>query len=347
MVEMREIGSEFEVMESSGAAGDPLFWPVGCDFLYTISGRSAIDMVLADAGRIRKALVPTYCCDSMLVPFRRHGIGLEFYAVGYGEDGFQEEFAIPADVDAVLRMSYFGFRDNYPTEALAAFRKRGGVVIEDVTHSLFAREKFGKCSDYAVASLRKWGGLASGGLCVKRGVFRNRELTEPPREFVEKKLGAMHQKKEYLLSPNEERKQEFLRAFAETNHWLGEQFGMAIDPYSAEQFSRWDGAEMTRRRRENATVLYRGLEGLPFVRPLFPLDQMDCPLFVPVVVDAGRRDALCRHLAENGVYCPRHWPHPLTECSSNLYDIELSLVCDQRYGNADMERIVKLLREYR
>ncbi len=345
---MREIGSEFELTESAKPAGDPVDWHAGCDFLYTISGRSAIDVVLEDVEGIRKALVPAYCCDSMLAPFRRHGIELDFYAVRFCDGGFQEEFVIPSDVDAVLRMSYFGFRNERPTDELSKFHDRGGIVIEDVTHSLFSHGKFAPSSDYAVASLRKWGGLVSGGICAKRGgVFHNRELMEPPREFMERKLRAMQMKSEYLRSPNEEKKQEFLRLFAETNHCLGEQYGMAIDAYSAEQFSRWDGAEIVCRRRENATVLYRGMEGLSVVRPLFPLEQMDCPLFVPVVVDAAQRDALCRHLAENGVYCPRHWPRPQADCDSNLYDLELSLVCDQRYDSLDMERIVALLKDYR
>ena len=37
---------------------------------------------------------------------------------------------------------------------------------------------------------------------------------------------------------------------------------------------------------------------------------------------------------------------PNSDCESNLYDIEISLVCDQRYSEADMMRIVKTIKEY-
>ena len=69
---------------------------------------------------------------------------------------------------------------------------------------------------------------------------------------------------------------------------------------------------------------------------------MDCPLFVPVLLE--NRDKVRKHLTENKIYCPVHWPKP-EGADSNIYDMELSLICDQRYGVNDMERIVSVLSE--
>ena len=74
------------------------------------------------------------------------------------------------------------------------------------------------------------------------------------------------------------------------------------------------------------------------------------PLFVPVLVPEGRRDALRKHLIQNEIYCPVHWPltehHKIDQRSAAIYENELSLVCDQRYGAADMERIVKTVKNF-
>ena len=84
---------------------------------------------------------------------------------------------------------------------------------------------------------------------------------------------------------------------------------------------------------------------------LFPrLGERDCPLFVPILVPGGRRDALRRFLIEQDIYCPVHWPtssfHRLTEVERRVYDEELSLVCDQRYGETDMERVLQAVEEF-
>ena len=67
-------------------------------------------------------------------------------------------------------------------------------------------------------------------------------------------------------------------------------------------------------------------------------------MFVPIIVPNGKRDALRRHLIRNEIYCPVHWPRP-EGCVSNLYDGELSLICDQRYGIEDMDRLISTLTE--
>ena len=93
-------------------------------------------------------------------------------------------------------------------------------------------------------------------------------------------------------------------------------------------------------RQENARVLYEGLGNR--VKFMFPVENMDCPLFVPILLP--NRNEVRAHLTKNEIYCPVHWPKP-EGCDSNIYDLELSLICDQRYGIEDMERIVSVIKE--
>lgn len=332
---MKEIGSEFG-LEPLGRKQNPL--PDGVSF--TLSGRTALELALKDIGsRPGKALLPDWCCASMVEPFRAAGMAVEFYAVDGGEAP-----AIPDDCTVLLRCGYFGYADSWIWDTPEGFCRRGGVVIEDITHSLFSEAPCHEGSGYLVASLRKWGPLLCGGLCVKTGGELRAELTQPPRDFLDMRQEAMELKAACLREGSLLQKERFRALFAESNRWLSRNWqGMAMDEQSLDMLARWDVAEMCRRRRENARFLHEKLMRAETVRPLYALREGDCPLFVPVSVAGGRRDELQRRLIGQGIYCPVHWPRPAEGCRSERYDTELSLVCDQRYNLSDMTRIIEVI----
>ena len=77
----------------------------------------------------------------------------------------------------------------------------------------------------------------------------------------------------------------------------------------------------------------------------------DCPLFIPVIELTGQRDQLRRYLIDNNVYCPVHWPvspyhKEISIQTKEIYENELSLICDQRYSPDDMMIIIKLIRDF-
>lgn len=338
---MKEIGSEFP-------------WNGGEKYLQThnqcfdsgvlvFSGRTAIETVLKNEPSIRKAMLPAYCCDSMIEPFRRAGIELLFYPVFY-EDRLKIELSIPDDVDCLLWCNYFGFKSEIPD--LNRFVSRGGIIIEDITHSLFSEKSFHEQSHYLVASVRKWEPVLSGGYCVSRkGTLTMYPTEKPTLSFLDSKMAAMRMKKMYLDGCYSVDKEQFLQMFSQSNHWLAENYsGLAIDSYSKEVLMNADIQSHGEVRRHNARVLYEELKNNQKIRFMFEIEQMDCPLFVPVLIEIEKRDAVRKKLIENQIYCPVHWPRPNASCESNLYDMELSLICDQRYKIEDMHRVADVLR---
>ena len=56
------------------------------DGVYTLSGRTAIDVILQDIllkRSVKNVYMPAYCCDSMIAPFAARGIEVELYDVGF------------------------------------------------------------------------------------------------------------------------------------------------------------------------------------------------------------------------------------------------------------------------
>jgi len=333
-----EIGSEFHSIPTEQGCG--LTYPIPGTLAF--SGRTAIETVLLNLPKAKKALLPSYCCDSMLEPFRRAGIDVGFYPVEF-EDGLIAYISEFEDANILLWCNYFGFHTPMPD--LTDYVGCGGVIIEDVTHSLLSDRVYHPQSHYLVASLRKWEPIACGGYCAAiSGELKHIPTELPCSGFLESKRAAMEMKAAYLTDGDEEKKSRYLPMFSESNTWLAENYSrLSIDPCSQKYLAHIDMEKQKSIRRRNAELLYSGLTNT--VRFLFPLEDMDCPLFVPIILPE-KRDALRKELTANQIYCPIHWPHPNANCYSNLYDSELSLICDQRYTVEDMQRIVRVIRRF-
>lgn len=318
----REIGSEFHCVKLETGSG--IKFPRSGSL--TFCGRSAIESVLNILPKAKTALLPSYCCESMVEPFKRAGIKVSFFDVNY-DNGLKIDISYDK-ADIFFWCNYFGFRNEMPDYE--------GIVIEDITHSLLSEMSHHLKSDYLVASIRKWEPICCGGYCSV-----DSKLMPPPQGFVNSRKAAMELKARYLCDLDEEKKPIFLSAFKEGNDWIADHYSkLGIDAYSNEYISNVDVEAQRNIRRRNARVLYEGLNRR--VEFMFERDKMDCPLFVPILL-REKRDDVRRHLADNKIYCPVHWPRPDAACSSNLYEMELSLICDQRYDENDMERLVSVL----
>lgn len=344
-----EIGSEFELDDTFVSDSGNALSGTDREYALTFSGRIAIETALQDFGRSGKAMLPSYCCESMITPFRKAGFAVGFYTVSF-DGSLTMDFEAAADCDVFLYCNYFGFRHiRYPEALAEAIHRRGGVILEDMTHSLLSENPVCAHSDYYIASLRKWFPLYSGGICVKKeGKLRQKPQQQPDDDVLLEKHSAMQQKKDYLAGADGIDKQHFLKQFGSYNTWLAaHDSGFAMDTASVKLLQRLDFDAIKQRRIENARVLYQGLRNQERFQPLFAEEEMQCPLFFPIRIPADQRAAVRKKLTDAMIYCPIHWPKPQTGGSSALFDTELSLVCDQRYTAKDMQRIIGILSDIR
>lgn len=338
-----EIGSEFHYEELNQGKNESWNRIINvCDSAFVFSGRTAIETILLNVPHVRKAMLPSYCCESMLEPFHKAGISCVFYDVNF-KDGIDININMPEDVELLLWCNYFGFQIKMPD--FSEFIHRGGVIVEDITHSFLSKTPHDVQSQYIVASLRKWGPLLSGGYCaIKEGSLRYKPCEKPSLDFLNQKKQAMNLKRDYISGNKDIDKRVFLSAFSESNKWIANNYSnLTMDEESKDIFRKLDWSEIIDVRKRNAGILYSGLKNRSSIKFLFDKEDMDCPLFVPIVVANGMRDCLRKTLTENNIYCPIHWPKPNEKSISNLYETELSLICDQRYDESDMQRIVEVI----
>lgn len=331
---MREIGSEFwDIPLSDSECGF-----VDEQKVFFLSGRAALKFIIEDIkirGNAGTVALPSWCCDSMILPFCEAGFDVRFYTVSLCDGGVYQNFDEALDSDVILVMDYFGYDSGSVVDGFE------GIVIRDLTHSVFSKNY--DDADYYFGSLRKWAGFFTGGFAYrKNGIFSAELPGLTDEKYIELRNDAMLKKARYISG--ESISKEYLDVFSEAEDRLerGGIFGAADEDLARMRIL--DVELLKKRRRENAFFLLERLADIA----IFPnLTENECPLFVPIAVPNGKRDELRRYLIENEIYCPIHWPfseyHRISGDAKKIYDNELSLVCDQRYGISDMARIVEII----
>lgn len=327
----REIGSEFWdvpiIARQNNIFQESTQW--------YLSGRSALQAIIADLGEVRSVSLPAWCCDSMVKPFIDAGIAVHFYSV-YWQNGLIQEISL--EDDALFLMDYFGYTGKQPD--LSDYK---GVVIRDVTHSLFSATY--SDADYFFGSLRKWCGVWTGGYAWTRDGHRLKSGDCDHNQYIVLRENAMREKSEYISGNRKDK--GYLKIFGAAEDCLET---VCIAPAADRDVAlakHIDAEYIAECRRANAEVLRKAFP----VWLIFPERvHSDVPMFVPVLVPDGKRDNLRRHLIKKDIYCPIHWSvsqyHRLNERTSSLYENELSLVCDQRYTEADMNRMVEIIEQF-
>ena len=330
-----EIGSEFWIEQ------EPERLLAERDGIYALSGRTAIDLILQDilAKRpVGSVYMPAWCCDSMLAPFQSRGVEVMLYDVSF-DGGLHYHIDERKSPDVFYVNNYFGYENTVGKEIIQHFRQKGSIILYDRTHSMLMGGDDVQ-ADYSFASIRKWMGVTTG--AVVNGI-EPRTLKDYPHTAV--KEVAMKEKFRYLMGDKSVVKQNFLNAFGEFGHRLTEDYrNYEMDALSYTLYKQADLEQMKCRRRVNARYLHENLN----MHFLGELSANATPLFVPVFFDSKEeRDSIRKKLIDNNIYCPVHWPKnnlvtPKMEVN-RIFDTELSLICDQRYGLEEMNKLVRIL----
>lgn len=349
---MFEIGSEFWTEKEENGSGLKSLIPGGTSVVYTLSGRTALDLVIRDVLTRRKAqsvYMPSYCCHTMIEPFLRNGVRVEFYDVAATEEGIKGSLA-ENECDLVFLIDYFGFTNGDNKAFAEKERARGKTVFYDATHSLFRTENDYSAYDYVFGSFRKWTSI-NAGFAFRRGEWAKELVLKQNEEYAKLRNASFDLKAEYIRNPVSVEKNRFLSSFQSAEEMLETDYrDYAPDARSGEILNRPDIAKIREARRGNAELLIEGLKKCSGVfLPYKSVKDEECPLFVPVMFKK-ERNAIRKYLIDRSVYLPVHWPvsplHCLKPETGKIYEEEISFVCDQRYGAADMERMVELIRQY-
>ena len=340
----KERGSEFHISQMPSV----LTLERDDDAEYVLSGRTAIDLIIRMLNlqrNVERVYMPAYGCESMVEPFLRNGIKVEQYDMHLSSEGLQYNIDCNKQTDILYVNNYFGYDDTLSRDIVRQFKQRGTFIIYDRTHSmLMADEEMQALANFSFCSIRKWMGVVTGAFITSPEGRFNPTLDDV--DYWQDKAIAMMVKAKYLVGSMKVDKKLFLDAFGRFGHHLTDDYvSKRMDDLSYSIWKQTDLDAIREQRRKNASMLHEGVKGVRFIADL---NDNSCPLFVPVFFDSKEeRDRMRKVLIEANIYCPVHWQKNVLVKEdmkvNKLFDTELSLICDQRYENSDMQRIIEIV----
>ena len=337
---MKEIGSEFWKINETDYNNNLKFLDIGKDYKLVMSGRTAIDFVINEIRSNKKVVyMPDYCCESMVKPFIDNDYQVIYYNVDLENNKLNVDFNM--DCSVFFAISYFGYNNPIMDDCINEFSKRNVIIIEDITHRLFCKNNHNDNSDYLIASLRKWFPIYTGGVAINMKTKFNSSIEKytAATDLIKYKKEAMLLKREYMENIIED-KQKFLDLYSQANNLFSEYKNKLMDEESIRILKSINIDKMVQTRRKNVRVIEENVKNKN-ISLIYKLSDNDCPLFVPILL--SNRDNIRKKLIEKSIYCPIHWPN-FNNFENKIYDKELSLICDQRYREKDInEYTLKLI----
>ncbi len=301
--------------------------PEGEHCAWLSSGRAAFECLLRGyPAPLKRVWLPRFTCNTVLEPLARLGLTPMRYACTE-----QLEPLLPPDRapgDAVLLTNYFGLTGTAVARSAETLQARGVPIFADATTSFFAKPLPGVPTFY---SPRKFMGVADGGIaCAPYPIpLPHAQDTSTARSLVlleRLESGAL------AALPASEAAEADLHAAPRRMSLLTRALLGAMD-YPA----------MAAARRRNYRQLHEALSGLNHL--CLPAEPLSAPMCYPLVsAIPNLRDTLI----DAGIALPLFWPEVLEACEPDSAEHRLArrllpLPLDQRYGAADMERLLRLI----
>lgn len=303
----------------------------------------------------KRVLIPAYTCATTYMPFEELGWELFFYPVTrdlrIAKDAFSELLKTVRP-SIVLAPSYYGADLNdQELELLAAAKRAGAFVIEDLTQSAFSTQN-ADVVDAFVGSVRKWFPMPDGGFLRsdKLPYDLDRGLPEDEKFLTHEKC-AMRVFARYLESgdPALLAAVRILEKDARSSY---------VNPCRMADFSRriyaaQDDGENSRQRMENCRYLYERLKNSKTCKVVWTgIDQMTTgPLWFPIYVADKKRFRL-EVANPAGFTAPGLWPVESEQVLVNddmhyIYQHIVGVTCGQMYDQNDMERIAQAIESWK
>ena len=295
------------------------------NFMFTISGRSAIDFALKEALLKNPNIniyVPSYICDSMIKPFTDNNLSLNFYSVSFDGKTFDiDTSSFKNDPNALVLYCDYFIDNSQMYEKMTNSLMPEAILIHDVTHTLFSQNYSDYRDDYIIASLRKWFVTIDGGLCIAKNPVHNKLYVENQNYIILKKA-AYIAKENFHNNHSKENKKiyKILSLLAEeeldTNYSL---YRMSMD--TIRTINNFDFNELFDEKRRKFTIIRDLLKDYEILDGASP---NNCIFTIPLV-NLNDRDKIFDELQEILVRCAVMWDFNDAEIYQDFVDKSLCI----------------------
>ncbi len=293
------------------------------DALRLNTARNCFEYVLK-VRRYTKVYIPYYNCEVMLEPISKLGLQYEFYQI----NELLEPSVLPLlkPNESFLYTNYFGLKQGC-VKSLAF--KYGKQLIVDNSQAFFAKPVDGIDTFY---SARKFFGVADGAY-----LYTDKKID------VELEQDVSYERMSHLLKRVDIGAEAGYPEFRKNDDLLCKQEIKKMSKLTESILSGIDYEMVRQKRIQNYTFLNETLSVSNRIH--LDMDEDAVPMVYPYLTQDS---SLKQRLNENKIFVATYWPNVFDWVTPNDVEYKLAncLVCipvDQRYEDADMERILKTI----
>lgn len=329
---------------------------------YYASGREPILAVANQISGERKVvLLPYFTCWTVYQPFLENGWQIVNYKVSRDLKMDLQDVKAAAQKHQptmAVFMEYSGMDlTDEELEVVRQLKAAGCVTVVDRTQNIYSESR-SEAVDFYCGSLRKWFCCPDGGYLERNGerplppappaeVYNDVYATACAAMMFANGLARKRKIPQYLKIG------EFFRRLAATyvcGQPVRERNMSAYSKAVYLQERKKDGAYI-QRRKENFAYLFHRITELTTIYPVSTDFSRFSSATLYFHIYAENRDQLSRYLRSKGIITLINWVKPkclgeLDEESEYIFRHILSLPCDQRYTQTDMQRLCDALEAY-
>lgn len=325
------------------------------DQMYFLNGGTACLIVICNFlidHNIRKILLPSYLCPSIVSTLEQCNITCEYYQVNRDLSIDLDDLSKKLAKDqAVYFINYFGFL--HPLSVQDFFknlRQKGVIVVEDNAQAGFPSARIG---NFIFNSMRKLVPYDGGYLITENDLLPYLSKYE---NRANHRLEIIRKYRKNLYSYLVEGIGNFAtleNLFTLSEHLYLEERIVWGDPQERDSIEHldWEGIKAT--RRNNYAYLLSSIKSIPEISPIFPiLPDGIMPLGLPVYFSGVSRDIVNEELSRSEIGLTIHWDELIDDPRTNHNSLAvemvkdmLTLTIDQRTTHEQIDYLVWKLKD--
>jgi len=314
---MREIGGYMELDKHYGSIYHDDAVALNC-------GRACLEY-LVKAKNISKIYIPYFCCDSVLTPLKRHGIGYEYYHI---DSDFRPVFDKELKKDEWLYIiNYYGQITN---DEILVYKEKHERIIADYAQSYFQKPVSGVDTLY---TCRKFFGVSDGAF-----LYTDRLLDGLSQD---ESFERIH----FVLGRYERNAEEFYKESANNNEMFDAQEVKAMSKLTENLLRALDYNWIKKRRTDNFEFLN---ENLGKHNKLSIKNTVGAFMY-PFYAENGEK--IRKTLQKEKIFIPTLWPDVFEICPEGSIEYDyakniLPIPVDQRYDCNTMAYLVEKIKNF-
>lgn len=293
------------------------------------TGRNAIEYILRSLGNVTHVYVPYYTCIVVIEPLQKLGIDFSYYHIDKNLE-IAEPISV-AEGEYIIYTNYFGLKDKYVRELIESGIYKDRLIVDNAMAYYAPAWK-----DVPTAYCpRKFVGIPDGGIAyINNGI----DVQE---------VDVSYDRVSHLIKRYDLDAEGGYQDFHVNEDGLMGQPIKRMSQFTQALMKSIDYEHVKSLRKRNFAILHKALAGSNALCLPEP-DTYECPLIYPYLCND---EGLKKYLISKRIYVATYWPNTYDWCKPedwerHLADCCLALPIDQRYDEADMQRIIDLIENY-